>query len=47
MSIINKVIVLKLNKAWQAVGYSSVGRAIVDLAAGVSAKALDFDFAKD
>ena len=47
MSIINKVIVLKLNKAWQAVGYSSVGRAIVDLSAGVSARALDFDFAKD
>ena len=39
--------VLKLNKAWQAVGYSSVGRAIVDLAAGLAARALDFDYEKD
>jgi hypothetical protein len=47
MSIINKVTVLKLNSAWQAVGYSSVGRAIVDLAAGQAAKALDFEYEKD
>lgn len=47
MSIINKMTVLKLNKVWQAVGYSSVGRAIVDLAAGQAAKALDFDYEKD
>jgi hypothetical protein len=46
-NIINRVIVLKLNKAWQPVGFSSVGRAIVDLAAGQSATALDFDYAKD
>lgn len=47
MSIINKMTVLKLNKAWLAVGYSSVGRAIVDLAAGQSARALDFEYEKD
>lgn len=39
--------VLKLNKVWLAVGYSSVGRAIVDLAAGLSARALDFEYEKD
>src|SRR5512135_42149 len=47
MSIINKMTVLKLNSVWQAVGYSSVGRAIVDLAAGQAAKALDFEYEKD
>ncbi len=47
MSIINKMTVLKLNSVWQAVGYSSVGRAIVDLAAGQAAKALDFDYERD
>ena len=47
MSIINKMTVLKLNKVWQAVGYSSVGRAIVDLAAGQAANALDFEYEKD
>jgi len=46
-NIINKLIVLKLNKAWQPIGYSTVGRAIVDLAAGLSAKALDFDYEKN
>ena len=47
MSKINKMTVLKLNKVWQAVGYSSVGRAIVDLAAGLSAKSLNFEYDKD
>lgn len=46
-NIINKLIVLKLNRAWQPVGFSTVGRAIVDLAAGLSARALDFDYEKD
>lgn len=46
-NIINKLIVLKLNKAWQPVGYSTVGRAIVDLAGGLSARALDFDYEKN
>lgn len=40
-TIIDKLIVLKLNKAWQTVGHSTVGRAIVDLAAGQAAMALD------
>jgi 5-methylcytosine-specific restriction endonuclease McrA len=46
-NIINKVIVLKLNRAWQVVGTSTVGRAIVDLAAGLSSMALDIDYEKD
>ncbi len=47
MSIINKTQVLKLNSAWQAVGQSTVGKAIVDLAAGKSALALDIEYEKD
>ena len=47
MSIINKVICLKLNAAWQPIGCSTVAKAIVDLAAGISAKALDLDYEKD
>jgi hypothetical protein len=47
MSVINRNIVLKLNKNWQAVGISTVGKAIVDLAAGNSAQALDFEYTKD
>lgn len=46
-NIINKLICLKLNKAWQPVGYSTVGKAIVDLAAGISAKALDLEYELD
>jgi 5-methylcytosine-specific restriction endonuclease McrA len=47
MSIINKLIVLKLNKNWQPVGYSTVGKAIVDLAGGISAQALDLQYEVD
>src|ERR1035438_2196596 len=47
MSIINKTQVLKLNSAWQAVGTSTVQKAIVDLAAGKSARALDMEYEKD
>lgn len=46
-NIANKLICLKLNKAWQPVGYSTVGKALVDLAAGVSARALDLDYELD
>lgn len=46
-NIANKLIVLKLNKAWQPVGYSTVQKAIVDLAACVSAKALDLEYELD
>ena len=42
--ITNKMIVLKLNALWQPVGYSSVAKAIVDLAGGQSAKALDLEY---
>ncbi len=47
MSVINRTIVLKLNRNWQAMGISTVAKAIVDLSAGNSAEALDFDYAKD
>ena len=46
-SVVNKLIVLKLNKSWQPVGYSTVQRAIVDLAAGVAARALDLEYELD
>lgn len=46
-NIANKLICLKLNKAWQPVGYSTVGKALVDLAAGVSARALDLEYEVD
>lgn len=47
MSIINKMQVLKLNSVWQAVGQSTVGKAVVDLAAGKSAMALDIEYETD
>jgi hypothetical protein len=47
MSVINRTIVLKLNRNWQAVGISTVAKAIVDLAGGQSAQALDFEYEKD
>ena len=47
MNIINKIICLKLNSAWQVVGTSTVGKAIVDLAAGKCAMALDIEYDKD
>jgi 5-methylcytosine-specific restriction endonuclease McrA len=47
MSIINRTQVLKLNSAWQAVGQSTVGKALVDMAAGQSALALDIEYEKD
>ena len=47
MNIINKTTCLKLNKNWQAVGISTVGKAIVDLAAGKCALALDIEYEKD
>lgn len=46
-NIINKYIVLKLNSVWQPVGFCSVKKAIGDLAAGISAFALDFEYTKD
>jgi hypothetical protein len=46
-NIIEKTTVLKLNKSWKVVGQSTVGRAIVDLAAGLSAYAVDMDYNRD
>ena len=45
--IINKNIVLKLNKSWQPLTQSTVGRALVDLAGGISAMALDLQYEVD
>ena len=47
MSVINRTIVLKLNRNWQAIGVSTVAKAIVDLSAGQSAEALNFEYEKD
>ncbi len=47
MSVINRTIVLKLNRNWQAIGVSTVAKAIVDLSAGQSAEALDFEYERD
>lgn len=44
---INKYIVLKLNRIWQPVGFCSVKSAIGDLAGGISAFGLDFEYTKD
>ena len=46
-NIIEKTVVLKLNKNWKVVGQSTVGRAIVDLAAGISADAVDIEYNRD
>lgn len=43
-NIANKAICLKLNSAWQPVGYGIVADAIVDLVAGESVKALDIQY---
>ncbi len=47
MSIMNKLIVLKLNRVWQPVGFATVEKSIVDLAAGVACQALNIDYALD
>lgn len=47
MNIINRMQVLKLNRNFQAVGQSTVGKALVDLSAGKSALALDIEYEKD
>jgi hypothetical protein len=43
-TVVNKIIVLKLNAGWQPIDYCSIKRAIIDLAAGLSAKALAFEY---
>ena len=47
MSIVDKLIVLKLNRAWQPVGFATVQKSIVDLAAGEAVQALNIDYAFD
>jgi hypothetical protein len=46
-NIIEKTVVLKLNKNWKVVGQSTIGRAIVDLAAGLSADGVDIEYNRD
>lgn len=44
MGIENKLLVLKLNKYWQAIDQEVVGKAICDLAAGINSDALDINY---
>lgn len=43
-TIVDKPIVLKLNKNWQQVGFGLVSKALVDLAAGQTCLALDINY---
>lgn len=45
--ISTKAIVLKLNRNWLPVGYSTVAKALVDLCAGEACEAIDIDYARD
>ena len=45
--ITEKLIVLKLNKSWLPVGFATVGKSIIDLAAGINCQALDINYALD
>lgn len=47
MNIINKLLCLKLNRVWQPIGFCTIKRSIIDLAAGISVNALDFEYTKD
>jgi hypothetical protein len=44
MSVMDKLIVLKLNKSWQPVGFATVGKSIVDLCADINSYALDIEY---
>src|SRR4051812_6249328 len=50
MSIVNKPIVLQLNKVWQPIGCKTVGRAVCDLMAGTGSEppylAMDIQYPK-
>lgn len=46
MGIENKLLVLKLNKFWQAVDQGIVGDALIDLAGGINSFALDIEYGK-
>jgi 5-methylcytosine-specific restriction endonuclease McrA len=41
----DKLIVLKLNKSWQPVGFATVGKSIIDLCADINCYALDIEYA--
>lgn len=47
MSVVNKLLVLKLNKHWQVIGQGLVCDSVIDLAAGINSYALDIDYVKD
>lgn len=42
--IVHKLIVLKLNKSWQPVGFATVKRSIIDLSADINCYALDIEY---
>ncbi len=44
MSIMNKLLVLKLNRSWMPVGFSTIKKAIIDLCADINCFALDIDY---
>lgn len=47
MSIMDRNIVLKLNKSWMPVGIANVKDSVIDLCAGINCFALDIDYALD
>ena len=44
MTIMDKPIVLKLNRSWQPVGFATVGKSVTDLCADTACFALDIDY---
>jgi len=44
MSIMDKILVLKLNRSWMPVGFSTIAKAVVDLCADINCYALDIQY---
>jgi len=44
MSVMNSLVVLKLNRSWLPVGLSTIAKAVVDLCADINCYALDIDY---
>ena len=45
MSVMDRTVVLKLNRSWMPVGFAPIGKSVIDLCAGVCCYALDIDYA--
>jgi 5-methylcytosine-specific restriction endonuclease McrA len=43
-SIMDKLIVLKLNRMWQPVGFATVGKSVIDLCGDINSYALDIEY---